>query len=354
MSRFIIDVSPEADYIFDEHAIARKYNIILGDVVACYRGVRGVNKNARFIYYRQIENILVLHSKHNAVTFGLDVTAKYPNVKLQFAKLFDHVLINEQFVLRISFLASDEGFAYLNLDKRCYSYDIAMRQNGTSVVVNLVPDSWLRKNDAAKTDLLVSLPKIRWSGISLVTAMRVLNQRVNQFVSDNETCLCFVNTNANGFNSIAFQCVAFYSDTTITVHVGEKTETLTCTKTAWAYLFMMKPKDVERFRQSVVDVCGSGLLAFYRCGPKRRLFVLPKHAPLFYPTEHDMSELSPCMMHPQIVELAIIFANLFTVYELLFILEQIPTLNFVPRHVQSKIITGIFDSIRKIKSQRLS
>ena len=193
---------------------------------------------------------------------------------------------------------------------------------------------------------------MRWPSNSLESAMCVLNERINQYVSDDETCLCLVNNNPNGFGSIAKDCVAFYANTTITVVSGnDYTTTINC-KGAIAYLFLVKPKNVEQFRRSVVGVCGTGLLAFYRSGPKRRLFVPNKGDMPFYPTSHDMCPLSPCMMHMQIVELAIIFANVVNVYELLFIFEQIPVLNFVPRHVQSKIITGVFDSIRKIKSRR--
>ena len=112
-----IDTSPEAKYGFDKDAIARKHKIILGDVVAC---TLGNSKITRFIYYRQIDSKLELHNEWDAVTFGLDVTAKYSNVKLQFAELFDYFSNNDS-LLSISFLASDEGFEELKLDKRCYS-----------------------------------------------------------------------------------------------------------------------------------------------------------------------------------------------------------------------------------------
>lgn len=351
MSRFIIDKAPDAKYEFDDGVIARKHKIIMGDVVS-YR--IGQNAEMRYIYYCQLDGKLELRSQHGGVTFGLDVTAKYPNVKQQFAQMFDYFSMNQFDTLCISFLASDEGFEDLNLDKRCYSYEVKMRYDWTTVSVKLVPDSWMRKRCQVKTTCFATVPEMRWASESLKSAMCVLNKRIDQYVSDDETCLCIVNTNANGFNSIAKECVCFYSDCTFTVSVGTTfVSTIQCLGSNVAYFFFVKPKEVERFRQSVVDVCGSGLLAFYRSGPKRRLFVLQSEHALFYPTEHDMSPLSPCMMHPEIVELSIIF-SIFNVYELLAILEQIPTLNFVPRHTQSKIITSVFNSIRKIKSMRLA
>ena len=87
MSRFIIDKAPDAKYEFDDGVIARKHKIILGDVVS-YR--IGQNAEMRYIYYCQLDGKLELRSQHGGVTFGLDVTAKYPNVKQQFAQMFDY------------------------------------------------------------------------------------------------------------------------------------------------------------------------------------------------------------------------------------------------------------------------
>lgn len=104
--------------------------------------------------------------------------------------------------------------------------------------VKLVPDSWMRKRCQVKTTCFATVPEMRWASESLKSAMCVLNKRIDQYVSDDETCLCIVNTNANGFDSIAKECVSFYSDYTFTVSVGTTfVSTIQCLGNNVAYFF---------------------------------------------------------------------------------------------------------------------